>query len=305
MFKSLKLGRAFGIDVFLHPTWFILPFLAVVMQPGADPFFTLALLVAVFTCVVFHEFGHALMARYFGIGTKDITLWPIGGVARLERMSEKPWEQFWIAVAGPAVNVAIAGILICGLLPVFVMDSALITSTSTGMFFVYLTLVNLLLVAFNMLPAFPMDGGRVLCAVLGMFMGELWATRVASTVGVVMAILLGAFGIAYFQFPLIAIAIFVFFAGQYERAMMEAKYRHKQLAREGHFPYATPYDSEPHAPQIIELDRTGPNSYGPATPRNPEPSPSPSFFQSTVQVYVWDEKNGGWVRQGKPGFSAN
>ncbi|MGF1578518.1 MAG: site-2 protease family protein [Gemmataceae bacterium] len=305
MFTSLKLGRAFGIDVFLHPSWFLLPVLAIVMQPEMNPFFSVAILVAVFTCVVLHEFGHALTARYFGIGTKDITLWPIGGVARLERMSEKPWEQFWIAIGGPAVNVAIAGLLLCFLLPVFVMDSALITSTSVGLFFVYLTLVNLLLVAFNMLPAFPMDGGRVFCAILSMFVGPLWGIRVASTVGVVLAFLLLIYGLTSGQLLLAAIAIFVGLAGQYERLMMEAKYRFERYPREDRFPFGSPFRSEPRDSQVIELNRTGPNSYGPSTPRTSEPTPTPSFFQSSVQVYVWDEKDGVWVHQGKPGLSAN
>src|SRR5437667_3773872 len=105
---SWKLGRMAGFDVFLHPTFLLLLAFVGFTQGGIG---AIALVSAVFGCVVLHELGHALMARRFGIATRDITLYPIGGVARLERMSEKPWEEFWIAVAGPAVNVIIAGLL--------------------------------------------------------------------------------------------------------------------------------------------------------------------------------------------------
>src|SRR6202035_39337 len=112
---SIKIGRFFGINLFIHWTFWLLPLWVVythAAEPNSGPLaFLLALLGALFGCVVLHEYGHALAARFFGIATRDVTLYPIGGVARLERMSEKPWEEFWIAVAGPAVNVVIAGLL--------------------------------------------------------------------------------------------------------------------------------------------------------------------------------------------------
>src|SRR6266446_5240096 len=115
MFRSWKLGTAFGIGIYVHWTFLLLPLYLVFSGggPGHGPAvaYILALIAAVFGCVVLHELGHALTARRFGIGTRDITLYPIGGVARLERMSERPWEEFWIAVAGPAVNVGIAAVL--------------------------------------------------------------------------------------------------------------------------------------------------------------------------------------------------
>ena len=112
MFRSLKLGRLFGIPLYIHWTFWILPLLVILAHGGSAPLFFLAVLFALFGCVVLHELGHAVAARAFGIRTRDITLYPIGGVARLERMSEKPGEELAIAVAGPAVNVVLAGAFI-------------------------------------------------------------------------------------------------------------------------------------------------------------------------------------------------
>ena len=140
MLRAWKIGRVFGIDLFIHWTFFLLPLWAV-LQEHNNPLGTLGLLgllFCVFGCVILHELGHALTARYFGIGTRDITLYPIGGVARLERMSEKPWEEFWIAVGGPAVNVAIALLLIIVSLAVAYINPAWLLNTTAGLFLLLL-----------------------------------------------------------------------------------------------------------------------------------------------------------------------
>src|SRR5580704_11962268 len=120
LMRSWRIGRAFGIGIYVHWTFLLLlgfvAFKAWVVEEGPGPLHAAVMLVMLFTCVVLHELGHALMARRFGVGTRDITLYPIGGIARLERMPEKPWEELCIAVAGPAVNVVIASVLLVPLL---------------------------------------------------------------------------------------------------------------------------------------------------------------------------------------------
>ena len=152
---SWKLGRVAGIDLFLHPTFLL------ILLPGMTGGLSAFFIVALFGCVVLHELGHALMARRFGIETLDITLYPIGGVARLQRMPRAPGAELLIALAGPAVNFAIvAGLLGLELLGIGGMES----DSSLGAFLAGLMLVNLILGLFNLIPAFPMDGGRVLRA---------------------------------------------------------------------------------------------------------------------------------------------
>jgi Zn-dependent protease len=229
MLRPWKLGSAFGIGIYVHITFWLLPAFILLRTWGGGPaaaLYSLALVVAVFGCVVLHELGHALMARHYGIRTRDITLYPIGGVARLERMSERPWEELWIALAGPAVNVVIALALLAALsVGGIVVGSAALLGSIPGSFLASLMLANVILVAFNLLPAFPMDGGRVLRAFLAMPLGRLRATEIAATVGVVMAVL---FGLGYlllgrmvpwFDNPmLILVGLFVWFAGQQELA---------------------------------------------------------------------------------------
>ena len=171
-----------------------------------------ALLVMLFACVVAHEFGHVVVARRFGITTPDITLLPIGGVARLERLPEKPSQELLVALAGPAVNVAIAGVLALVLAFGFgarLSLQGLAAADASHGFLAPLLTINLFLAAFNLLPAFPMDGGRVLRAALAWRMGTARATRVAATVGQVLAIALGVLGL--FGHPLLLfVAVFVF-----------------------------------------------------------------------------------------------
>lgn len=223
---SLRVGKLLGIDVYLHFTFLLLLiFLGFVYwrstQNVAATLQGVAFILALFTCVVLHELGHAVMARRYGIKTRDITLLPIGGVARLEQMPEKPIQEFWVALAGPAVNVLIAGVLFLwlavsgGFTPVEEMSF-----TTSGSFFQQLMVLNLFLVVFNLLPAFPMDGGRVLRALLSTQLGRRRATAVAANVGQGMAIFFGIVGFLYNPF-LIFIAIFVYLGAQAEASAVE------------------------------------------------------------------------------------
>lgn len=221
MKSTYRLGTWAGISVFVHWTF-------VVMMAGFFVFFmvkagsvlaalsALALVAAAFGCVILHEYGHALMARRFNIPTLDITMYPIGGVARLKGMPEKPREEFLIAIAGPAVNVAIAIIL-------YILNNA--QGRPMGLFQVLgphtsvlgmLMWINIAMAGFNMLPAFPMDGGRVLRALLSSRIGHARGTQIAGIVGMGMAVLFGVIGLINLNFVLVFIAVFVFLGAKYE-----------------------------------------------------------------------------------------
>lgn len=222
---SLKLGKLLGIEVYLHFTFLLLlAFLGFyywnATQNVEAALRGVAFIVALFGCVALHELGHALMARRYGIQTRDITLLPIGGVARLERMPEKPIQEFWVALAGPAVNVVIAAVLFLGLAATGGFTPVEELGVTGGSFWQRLMVLNLFLVAFNLLPAFPMDGGRVLRALLAMRLGRRRATAIAANVGQGMAILFGIVGFFYNPF-LIFIGIFVFLGAQAEAGMVE------------------------------------------------------------------------------------
>jgi stage IV sporulation protein FB len=187
-------------------------------------------ILALFACVVLHEFGHALMARRFGIATPDITLLPIGGLARLERMPEDPRQEIAVALAGPAVNVVIWALLVF----VFGADTSLealenIEDPAAG-FWGRLAAVNLFLVLFNMIPAFPMDGGRVFRAALSIPLGRLRATRLAARAGQVVAFAFGFLGLAAGAPLLLLIAIFVFVAAGAESSDVALRDMARDLA---------------------------------------------------------------------------
>ncbi len=175
-----------------------------------------ALIMSVFGCVVLHELGHAFMARRFDIPTLDITMYPIGGVARLKRMPEKPKEEFLIAIAGPAVNLAIAGVLylVNGMFgsSVTLFEAMTTQANILGL----LMWINLSLVVFNMIPAFPMDGGRVLRAGLATQLDYRNATHIASLIGQVLAVGFGIYGLFAGLWSLPFIALFIFMAARQE-----------------------------------------------------------------------------------------
>jgi len=225
---SLKIAQVAGIGIFVHWTFFLLLAWVVYSYTSAGKGGAVALegvifVLAIFACVVLHELGHALMGRHYGVKTRDITLLPIGGVARLESIPEVPLQEFWIAVAGPAVNVAIAAVLFVLLQIGGDIASAREVTLVGGPFLFRLMLVNVMLVLFNMLPAFPMDGGRVLRALLACRMSRVRATHIAASVGQFMAILFGIAGVFSGQWMLLFIALFVYLGAQAESHMVEVR----------------------------------------------------------------------------------
>jgi Zn-dependent protease/predicted transcriptional regulator len=218
---SVKIARIAGVNVYLHFTFLLLMLLVALAEGGTAPtFFEAAVgvlfFVCLFTCVLAHEFGHILMARRFGVGTRDVTLLPIGGVARLEKMPDRPRDEFWVALAGPAVNVVIAGVLLVGVLIFGGGWSGLVWDLEEAGFVESLILINTAMILFNLLPAFPMDGGRVLRAMLASRMDFVRATQIAARLGRVMAVLFVVVGVFWLKNPfLFFIALVVWFgAGQ-------------------------------------------------------------------------------------------
>lgn len=229
---SIHIGRAAGIDVYMHFTFLLLVAWVGMAhwqrgQSISAAIADVAFILTVFFCVVLHELGHALAARRYGIRTRDIVLLPIGGVARLERMPTKPLQELWVALAGPAVNVVIAAGLFVGLKMTASFQPLQAVGLTTGPFFERIMMVNLFLVAFNMIPAFPMDGGRVLRAVLATRKDYASATQTAASIGQGIAMLFGLVGLLYNPL-LLFIALFVWIG-----AAQEAKLAHLKSAVSG------------------------------------------------------------------------
>lgn len=224
---SFQLARIAGIDVRIHATFFLLlawfGFVYYAEGGYGAVILGLAFIILLFVCVVLHEFGHALAARAFGINTPDITLLPIGGIARLERMPDKPWQELVVALAGPAVNVVIAFALYVVVGRFFGLGDLQEMAAGRGNLLTQLLAINVILVAFNLLPAFPMDGGRVLRALLAMRMKHAHATRIAATVGQIVAVVFGLLGLFGGNPFLLFIAVFVFFGARAEAAFATFK----------------------------------------------------------------------------------
>jgi Zn-dependent protease len=185
---SWKLVRIAGIDVYVHATFFmVIAWIALIhwneSQNLAAVIDGVGFILALFACVVLHEFGHALTAARFGIRTRDITLLPIGGLARLERMPDVPLQELWVALAGPAVNVVIAIVLFAWLRGSGAWEAVEGIGVTAGTFGERVMVANVFLAGFNLLPAFPMDGGRALRAVLATRMEYTRATQWAAMVG--------------------------------------------------------------------------------------------------------------------------
>ena len=227
---SFKIAKILGTDVKIHVTFLLL--LALIgladYQAGglAAAAGSMLFVCLIFLCVLLHEFGHALAARHYGIHTPDITMLPIGGLARLERMPENPVQELVVAIAGPLVNVVIAGTLtlLFGFHGPLLSFAALDQPSATWHDFVNLLIrMNAWLVVFNLLPAFPMDGGRVLRAFLAMRFPYARATQIAANIGQVMSFGLGFWGLMHGPITLVLIAVFVYFGAQSEAAHAHLK----------------------------------------------------------------------------------
>ncbi len=275
MGRSLRIGTAFGIGLYVHWSFLLIVLMAVSTGLAGDVATAIAVL-PLFGCVLLHELGHALMARVYGIGTRDITLLPIGGVARLERMSDHPGEEIAIAIAGPMVNVVIAAGLWLGmsLAGIWLPHHLSSLSGSVGeKVLMELLGWNIVMVLFNMIPAFPMDGGRVLRALLTIGFGRLRGTEIAVGISKMIAMLFILAGLTYFVpvngyqlSPFLAIiGLFVVFVGNQELAMLRYQDRRRR--------YATTTDAIPTAMPVY-----------------PAPPVQPNF-----SGFTWDGRVGAWI----------
>jgi Zn-dependent protease len=227
---SLPAGKFFGIQVYIHWTFWILIVWIFLMHSRMNDAVSEGLrgvlfVLALFVCVVLHEFGHALTAKRFGIVTRDITLYPIGGISRFESMPEKPAQELLVALAGPFVSVAIAVVLWLYLRTTGQMPdiSSLNEAQVTKLPFLFsLLLANTILAIFNLIPAFPMDGGRAFRALLGFAMDRALATRIAASLGQFFAIIIVFLGFSY-NFWLVFIGLFIFLGAGGEAAFEETK----------------------------------------------------------------------------------
>jgi len=225
-----KIGRLAGIDVYMHATFLLLVGFIVMLNWTEshridETMFGVLFVLVIFGCIVLHELGHALTARRYGIRTRDIVLLPIGGVARLERMPEDPNQELLVAMAGPAVNAVIAaGLFVAlGLAGHFPTLQQAETIRWTGHHFLSsLVAVNVWLVLFNLIPAFPMDGGRVLRALLAKRMDYTDATQMAAHIGQGIAFIFGFLGLFFDPF-LLFIALFVWMGASGEAGMVQMR----------------------------------------------------------------------------------
>jgi Zn-dependent protease/CBS domain-containing protein len=228
---SLKLGRIAGIGIYLHWTFLILVvwiFSAYLLsgQGWQSGLMGVLFVLALFACIVLHELGHALTAARYGVETRDITLLPIGGVARLQRMPERPIEEFLVAVAGPAVTAFIAAVLAAGLWLTGELEwaRANLLAMRTDRFFQNLMWANVFLLVFNLIPAFPMDGGRMLRSLLALRFDYVRATNIAAGLGQVIAVGFAILALAPpFNPFLLFIALFVFLGAMGESRLAQMR----------------------------------------------------------------------------------
>lgn len=233
MKTSFRVASIAGIDINVHVTFgLILVFGAVQWGVPYGPrgaLFGALLMVVLFACVVLHELAHSLVARAFGIPVRHITLLPIGGVSQMEKNPKTPAHEFIIAGVGPLVNLVIAGLLLVttdvastlAKTPPAELAKTMTPGLETAL--LWLFMANFFLAAFNLIPAFPMDGGRMLRALLATFIGLTEATRIAAAVGQLLAMALGLFGLLSGNLLLVLVAVFIFFGAGQERAEEKAR----------------------------------------------------------------------------------
>jgi Zn-dependent protease/CBS domain-containing protein len=224
---SIHIGRLAGIPVYVHATFaLLLGWIGIMHWTRSGDIGVVAsgiiFIITLFGCVLLHELGHALAARRYGIRTRDITLLPIGGLARLEKMPDKPVQELVVALAGPAVNLVIAAALFVWLLATRSLVPVESLGITSGSFIERLLVVNLMLVAFNLVPAFPMDGGRVLRALLAMRTDYARATRIAAGIGQGAAVMFGLIGLLLNPF-LLLIALFIWIGAAQESAAVQMR----------------------------------------------------------------------------------
>ncbi len=238
MLRSFHLGSVFHIPLYIHPSFLLMPLVVAILNWSLGlqaVLFSQFVLLSVFGCVLLHELGHALMARWFGISTRDITLYPIGGIARLESTGNRPVEEICIALAGPAVNFVLVLLLsplvaLCALSGLAMNPDKALGQGALAIFASYLAVVwaaNGVLMLFNLLPVFPMDGGRVLRAILSTGLGPMKATEIAAALAILLALGLSVLGVILGSISLILVPLFVIFAGQMELYQMRRRAAHR------------------------------------------------------------------------------
>jgi Zn-dependent protease/CBS domain-containing protein len=229
---SFRIARVSGIDIRVHATFALIVLLGALyfgeIFGVRGAFFGALLVCCLFTCVVLHELGHSLVAQRLGVQVREIMLLPIGGVARLMREPAKPWHELVIALAGPLVNVVIAlallllGLATLGMAWIPTLGETMLASPSAASLLGWLLLGNVMLAVFNMIPALPMDGGRVFRALLAMVIGKPRATQIAASLGQVLAAGLAAFALLNHDLMLALVGGFVFLGATQERHAVES-----------------------------------------------------------------------------------
>jgi len=320
MTGALRIATLFQIPVRIH--WSFLLIFVYVFYTGnqqdwdlTNILWSMGFVLVLFTCVVLHEFGHALTARRYGVHTRDIILSPIGGVARLDHLPERPIQEFLVAIAGPLVNVAIALVISPYLLTLGASDRTQLFQillnpdgnyfpsglTQLDYFLAGLIMLNLMLALFNLIPAFPMDGGRVLRALLSVKLRRDLATRIAAYTGQVLAVLFMIYGVWYAgNFFYLLIGGFVFFAaaGEYRMVRTEQYLRSYRVADIVRFPFRRLYTTDTMEDAIRLLGNDGQHSYlvmdqwqdvvGILTPRQIKVAHEAREYQQSVTEYMSD-----------------